>query len=112
MSTQPSLFVGAPRIRAKPERASLDSFQRFHRKYPQVYEVLVQQARNIKLRGTKKYSIKTLWEVLRWTIDIGGRRIGGDFKLNNNHHAYYARLIMQQESDLKGFFELRERKKH
>jgi hypothetical protein len=34
----------------------------------------------------------------------------GDFKLNNNYRAHYARLIMHQEPDLDGIFELRRSK--
>ena len=29
------------------------------------------------------------------------------FKLNNNHRAFYARLLMAQEAELEGFFEVR-----
>jgi hypothetical protein len=47
-----------------------------------------------------------LFEVLRWR---SGMRTGGDdFRLNNNYHALFARLIMQNEPDLAGLFELRE----
>lgn len=106
---QTSLFPGAPRPRLKPERASFASFEKFHRTHPEIYRLLVEMAREVKKRRNK-YSIKTLWEVLRWKINIGMSKTG-DFKLNNNHHAYYARLIMRQEPDLKGFFTLRERKR-
>jgi hypothetical protein len=35
---------------------------------------------------------------------------GDRWKLNNNYTAHYARLVMNQEPDLAGFFETRQRK--
>jgi hypothetical protein len=32
---------------------------------------------------------------------------GDDWRLNNNYRPYYARLLMQQEPQLQGFFALR-----
>ena len=47
-----------------------------------------------------------LFEVLRW--DHLMRTNAQDFKLNNNYTAYYARLIMETETDLRGIFQTRE----
>jgi hypothetical protein len=35
------------------------------------------------------------------------KTVGDDFKLNNNYHSRYARLIMEREPGLDGFFETR-----
>lgn len=107
MSTQLALIPGT-KSRSKPERASLDAFLRFHRAHPEVYRMLVEKARQAKANGLKKYGIGALWEIMRWEFAM---RKAGEFKLNNNHRAFYARHIMAAEPDLKGFFELREQKK-
>jgi hypothetical protein len=86
-----------------------DRFRTFHEAHPQVYRLLVKFARKWKLAGHKKCGIKMLWERVRWEIGIEGLPDSDeDFKLNNNYHSRYARLIMRQESDLRDFFETRE----
>lgn len=82
------------------------AFWQFHEANPQVYARLVALARDLVRQGRRRVGIKMLFEVLRWHH----LRTVGDadgFKLNNNYHSYYARLIMHQESDLGGVFELR-----
>lgn len=49
-----------------------------------------------------------VWERARWEFVMGTDDQSSDFKLNNNYHSRYARLIMEQEDDLDGFFDLRE----
>lgn len=84
----------------------VERFERFHSENPQVYAWLRHQALLLKKRGHHRYSIKTLLEVLRWRSDV--RTDGRDgFKLNNDFTAYYARLLMQREPELAGFFETR-----
>lgn len=86
---------------------SLDArFARFHAAHPEVYEELVRRARYVLARGRDRYSIKTLWEVIRWHFAFE-RDAEEEFKLNNNYHSRYARLIMLQEPDLADFFEVR-----
>lgn len=85
-------------------KVTLDAqFEEFHKNNPEVYEELVRLARQMKARGHKRIGIKMLWEVLRWeramkTTDQT------EWKLNNNYTSRYARLIMEKEPDLKGFF--------
>ncbi len=50
--------------------------------------------------------MKMLYEVTRWEFWLATES-DDEFKLNNNFTAYYARLIMEQEPDLAGMFELR-----
>ena len=66
--------------------------------HPEVYRHLVDLAREQKAKGLDCYSIKTLWEVTRWKLGIS---------LNNSYTSTVARLIMQREPDLRGFFETR-----
>lgn len=83
------------------------SFLAFHQANPQVYEFLVGRVREWKACGHHHGSIRMFWELARFefckTVNTASR-----FRLNNNHHAYYSRLIMDREADLAGFFETRE----
>jgi len=80
-------------------------FKRFHHDHPEVYTRLVYLARDLKRRGHERAGIAMLYEVVRWQQFTVNK--DGDYKLNNNYRAYYARLIMKQEADLAGFFDTR-----
>lgn len=80
-------------------------FEEFHAKNPQVYHELLSLARQAVHRGRKKIGIKMLFEVVRWNRTIG--TTDPDFKLNNNYHSQYARLLMQENPELAGLFETR-----
>jgi hypothetical protein len=81
------------------------AFLEFHRLNPHVYDELVRLTWELKHRGIERVGIKMLFEVLRWQHALRTR--GDDFKLNNNYHSYYARLIMLNEPGLKGIFQTR-----
>lgn len=81
------------------------SFEKFHADNPQVYKLLAQFARQVKASGRTQYGIENLFARLRWHVEI--ETTGDQFKLNNNMRSRYARLIMEQEPDLKGFFTTR-----
>jgi hypothetical protein len=83
-------------------------FKDFHAEHPEVYIGLVRLARTWQLNGSAKLGIATLFEVLRWNSHLNEGKDGG-YKLNNNYRALYARLIMKNEPDLDGLFEIRER---
>ncbi len=96
--TQGSLFATA-RLQ--------EQFEEYHGLHPEVFGHLVALARKMRDRGFRHYSVKTLWEVLRWHFDI--EKGDNDFKLNNNFHSRYARKIMADFPDeFAGFFELRD----
>jgi len=84
------------------------AFRAFHELNPHVYDELVVLARGLVRAGRERIGIKMLFEVMRWHYAL--RTVGDDFKLNNNFHSRYARLIDECEPDLKGVFELRELK--
>lgn len=83
-----------------------DDFERFHAANPHVYKELARLARQAVARGRTRVGIGMLWEVLRWYFWLETK---GDveFKLNNNYRSRYARLLMNQEPDLRGLFEVR-----
>ena len=97
---QPGLF-DAPRTLSAQER-----FERFHRENPQIYRLICEYARRLKAAGRTRYSVKTIWEVLRWQADVS--TTGEHYKLDNRYCSRYARLAMAREPDLAGFFNTRE----
>lgn len=84
-------------------------FESFHDRNPDVYVGLCKLARGLKRKGYSDVGIGMLWEVLRYRrhMETDGREVDG-FKLSNTFRSRYARLIMDQEPDLAGFFSLRE----
>ena len=96
--------VGFP----EPNRSSIqERFMEFHQANPQVYIHLKEFALVAKYKGGfKQYSIKSLYERLRWEISMELHT--KDWKLNNDFTSRYARLLMDQEPELKGFFRVRE----
>lgn len=88
------------------EHTLRDNFNRFNAENPHVYEMLVKLARRwVRNRPGRRCSIKMLFETARWYLDLRGE--GEPIALNNNYHAFYARLIMEREADLEGIFHLR-----
>lgn len=85
-----------------------DEFWQFHHRNPAVYALLVKLAREWKRNTGNKLGIKALFERARW--ESGIRTDSREYNLNNNHTAFYARLIMSQERDLDGLFNLREQR--
>lgn len=105
--SQPMLqFYGAPR---EIEKSPQEKFQAFHKENPHVYEELLRLARQARASGRRRCGIRMLWEVMRWNFFLRTQRGEGDFKLNDHLPPYYARLLMQLNSDLKDFFEIRGR---
>ena len=74
-----SRFDDAPESVAESIEAK---FREFHAENPQVYRELVKRARQIKEKGFDRYSIKTLYEVIRWNAHL--TTSGEPFKLNNS----------------------------
>ena len=77
-------------------------FEEFHAANPHFYDALVRLARRyVSTTGRAVIGMQRLIEVARWDVDLVTE--GDDeFKVNNNHAAFYARLIMLQEPDLAG----------
>jgi hypothetical protein len=66
---QPSLF--APRRLSHAER-----FERFHQQNPEVYRMICRYARRAKERGHTRYSLKTIWCVMRFEEHMRVERAG------------------------------------
>ena len=110
---QLQLANSTDKIRNTPRRSIAERFADFHVLNPSVYKAIVEIARVMKGRGIHKMGIALIFERLRWLhfIDTKGA-IGEGFKLSNDFRSEYARLIMQQEPSLAGFFEIRELRRH
>jgi len=87
-------------------------FLKFHEDNPHIYKFLVRFTREfVRARKERnlspRYSISAALERVRWHVNV---EVHGydDFKLNNNYRSRYARLIMDNEPDLKDVFETRE----
>ena len=91
------------------KRSIDERFAEFHAGSPEVYHHLVRLARQAKDKGRTKLGIKMLYEVIRWYQYL---ETGTKPKLSNDFHARYARLIMANEVDLYGMFDLRELREH
>ena len=97
-----------PKIEPETFSQIEQDFIDFHAKSPEVYKQLVRLAREWKSAGNAKLGIATLFEKLRWEWHVAGLKDVEGYKLNNNYRSLYARLIMANESDLDGIFELRQ----
>lgn len=82
------------------------SFRAFHEENPHVAAVLREKALAVKALGMRTFGVKALVEAVRWDPRL--RTSGQPFKLNNNHTAAYARLLMETTPELRGFFRLRD----
>jgi hypothetical protein len=103
-----------PRINLETEGEQLSlipdsnylKFIKFHEENPFVYQRLRELAIEWKEAGHDKIGIAMLYEVMRWTAGLKNKDIDG-YTLNNNYKAYYARMLMFNESSLRGMFEVR-----
>jgi hypothetical protein len=96
---------------APPNESPSDRIQRkfneFHAEHPEVYAKLRELCFILLDKGILHYGIGALWERMRWHFMFEVRDSQG-FKLNNNFRSRYARLLMEKEPRLVGFFETRE----
>jgi hypothetical protein len=111
VNTPPSLFDSDPRFApVAPAPTIEERFQAFHQANPWVYDTLVKLARRRVEVGIRRIGIGMLFEVLRWEWQGATSDPNAEWRMNNSYRSRYARLIMQQESDLSGVFETRELK--
>ncbi len=92
---------------AGTQQSRRDAFIQFHEAHPEVYDKLVASAHGMKALGFERYSMRTIWEIMRWHYDVHGPRDGSGFKLNDHYPPFYSRLIMHREPELRGFFDTR-----
>jgi hypothetical protein len=80
----------------------------FHRDNPRVYVELLRLAKVAQAFGRKRVGVRMLWEVMRWAITIETHDPLSEYKLNDHYMAHYARMLMRENPELDGMFELRQ----
>ena len=89
-----------------PDEHDLDvAFAAYHKAHPETYDTLARLARQALAKGCTRGGMKMLFEVARWEQYLATGDDG--YKLNNSFASRYARLLMEREPDLQGFFETR-----
>ncbi len=82
-------------------------FATFHTANPHIYELYVKFAREAKNRNFKKFGISAITERIRW--EVATTTTDQDFKISNNHRAFYARLL-NDTVEFKDFFRTKPQK--
>ena len=85
-------------------------FEHFHRLNPHVFWHIKEIAWELRRTGHRCGSVKLIFERLRWLYALATLGDTDGFKLNNNHHAYYARVLMKLHPEFDGFFVLRKQR--
>ncbi len=66
--------------------------RKFDAEHPEVFVYILAECREWRLAGGDEWSIKGVFERLRWAQHFG-KFEGEEWKLNNNYTAYYARKV-------------------
>jgi len=82
-----------------------DRFEQFHNANPHVYVEILKRSTQLKNVGVRVFGMQALLEAMRFDYTI--RTAGGDFKLNNDHAAFYSRKLMIEHNEFRGMFHLR-----
>ncbi len=80
----------------------------FHKRNPHVMDLVEKYTFEAIRKGRKHYSINSIFERIRWHEDIETGH--EDFKLSNNHRAYYARYFHHKHPKYDGFFKIKQTK--
>lgn len=83
-----------------------ERFLRFHQQNPHVYRIFEQRAKEMIAAGRSHYSARAIMEVVRWDIHI--QTTGEDFKIDNNHVPFYARMFLKSNPEHSDFFRTRQ----
>ena len=83
----------------------LERFRQWHSENPQIYQQFKKLAYEMLSTGRKRYSARTIIEVMRWHYDLNTR--GDTFEINDNFTPIYVRLLIYHHPEFNDFFELR-----
>ena len=79
----------------------------YHQKHPEVWDAFERFTFDRIERGFKNYSVKAIFERIRWDMnEVGGDGVN-EFKIGNNHPTFYARRFMNMYPQHEGFFRTR-----
>ena len=85
---------------------SRHAFLPFHAAHPEVYLYLFSLVRQLWNKGFRHCGIRTVWEHMRWHFQVEQGQ-GEDFKLNDRYVSRYVRLLIAENPEFDGMFELR-----
>lgn len=89
---------------------AIRKFEEYHRLNPHIYDKVKEYSLQVHATGRQHFGIRQIWERLRWYVMIESNDPNSVFRLCNNYTPFYARKLMADVPELKGFFTLRERK--
>lgn len=82
------------------------AFLRNHSMHPEIWIEFARLTLSLIANGRTHYGAKAIMEVVRFNTSIRG---SGEFKVNNNHTAFYARVWCLTYPEYETFFETRDR---
>jgi len=83
-----------------------EEWWKFHKENPKVWELFVRFTHEVIDAGCKHFGTNAIIERIRWETMIVTSDL--EFKINNNHAPYYARLFMHYHPEHDGFFRTRQ----
>lgn len=86
------------------DRDTIYAFRKYHKQNPDIYLMFKKFAYQAKQSGVKHYGAKAIMERARYHTEIERR---GEWKVNNNFSAYFARLLAIEDPSFEEFFEFR-----
>lgn len=93
-----------------PKNAREYRFEKFHQKYPIVYDLWDKFTREAIDRGMSKIGAALIMERIRWETSINikdARPDGKTVKINDHYKAYYSRLWMLKNPQYRNLFNTR-----
>ena len=84
----------------------LAEFEQFDRDNPKIWELIERFCAAVIEAGMKKWSISGIFERIRWEFYVVTKS-KDEWKINNNHRAYYARKWLAAHPEYPDFFETR-----
>lgn len=81
-----------------------ERFEAFDAAHPEVYRELVDAARRLRQKDRKRFGIRTIWERMRWTLEI---EADGEYKFNDHYTSRYVRKMVAEYPEFEGMFETR-----
>jgi hypothetical protein len=84
-----------------------ERFQAFHEANPWVLNVLEQLTADMLAKGHRRIGIRMLWEVLRWQYNRRTIDPSSSFKVNDQYHSRYVRLLIERHPEWADVFSTR-----
>lgn len=106
--TQPPLAGLAPPKPVFKKDLTLDEYaERWVEANPHIYQALRRMALDLQARGHERYSMKALFEVVRWHMAMTVDDPTTEVTFNNDLTSRLSRRLMEDEPRLDGFFAVR-----